>query len=161
MFAHILGLTCLGMCFHCSCSCRRYTFPPKEFSYKIFKATYHSFLKFFVAHFILKTVSYGVSFPFRSTGIDYPFNLSYYSRIWLAIRLFFVISQCRGLVNLSVTLTSVLLTPNCSLWILWIKATCGRNHEMVWYQLSWQAGSQGFMFSLRNEAGVFSSVRYL
>jgi len=72
----------VGMCFHCSCSCRQCTFPPKEFSYKIFKATDHSFLKvFFVAHFILTTVSYGVPSPFRSTDIDYLFNLSYYSRI--------------------------------------------------------------------------------
>ena len=28
-----------GMCFYCSCSCRRSTFPPEEYSYKFFKAT--------------------------------------------------------------------------------------------------------------------------
>ena len=69
------------MCFHCSCSCRQCTFPPKEFSYKIFKAAHHSFLNvFFVAHFILTTLSYGVPAPCRSTGMDYLVNLSYYSR---------------------------------------------------------------------------------
>ena len=49
---------------------------------KIFKATYHSFLIFFfVAHFILTTVSYGLPSPFRSPSIDYLLNLSYYSTI--------------------------------------------------------------------------------
>ena len=64
----------VGMCFHCSCSCRQCTFPPKEFSYKIFKATDHSFLKvFFVAHFILTTLSYGVPSP------EYVCVLSHYT----------------------------------------------------------------------------------
>jgi len=81
-FAHVFGLTWLGMCFHCSCSCRQCTFPPKEFSYKIFKATHHSFLNVFsVAHFILTTVSYSAPSPFCSPSIDYLLNLSYYSTI--------------------------------------------------------------------------------
>ena len=47
---------------------------------KNFKATHHSFLNvFFVAHFILTTVSYGLPSPFRSPSIDYLLNWSYYS----------------------------------------------------------------------------------
>ena len=57
-------------------------FRQRSFSYKIFKATQHSFLNFFfVAHFNLTTVSYGIPSHFHSASIDYLLNLSYYSTI--------------------------------------------------------------------------------
>ena len=99
----------------CSCSCRRSTFAPKEFSYKNVQS--HSpFVPqfFFVAHFILTTVSYGLPSPFRSPSIDYLLNLSYYSTIVADKTSVFCHITLPGACISSVTLRIFLVTPDCS-----------------------------------------------